>query len=249
MTLQGKIALVTGARGIGAACAQTLAAQGAHVIVTYKQNQAAADHLITMISEAGGHAEAYQVDVIDTNQVNHLVTNISIQHGRLDIVVSNAAVGWLQHSIEQINWDDFSRVVHDELKAAFNLTKAALPLMINQKSGRLIYMASNLASHTLANTVAPSAAKAALVAFMRNVASEYGPYGITANAVAPAMVSTEHNQYLPSVVLDAITNYTPLRRIAAPRDVAGVVAFLAGEDGAFMTGGYLLMDGGKTLAA
>ena len=110
-------------------------------------------------------------------------------------------------------------------------------------------MASNLATHTLSNTLASSTAKAALLAFMRNMAAEYGPYGITANAVAPAMVSTEHNQYLPHAALQAIEAFTPLRRIAAPEDVAAAVAFLASDDSAFMTGSCLVLDGGKTLAA
>ncbi|MEP6988594.1 MAG: SDR family oxidoreductase, partial [Chloroflexota bacterium] len=169
--------------------------------------------------------------------------------GRLDILVSNAAVGWMVKPFEQLEWSEFASVVDSELKAAFNLTQAVLPLMRQQKSGRLIYMSSNLATHTLPDTIASSTAKAGLLSFMRNIAAEFGPLGITANAITPAMVSTEATQYLPPAVSEAIIAYTPLRRIATPEDVAGVVAFLAGEDGRFMTGSALVVDGGKTLLA
>ncbi len=249
MMVDGKVILVTGTRGIGGACAQLLAQRGAKVVVTYKQNREAAEKLMSTIAEKGGEAQAYQADVLDTNQVNQLVDKIGNQYGRLDVLVSNAAVGWLQKSFDQIRWEEFYSEVNHELKAAFDLTKAVLPLMMNQQSGALIYMASNLATHTLTDTIASSTAKAALLAFMRNIASEYGPSGIRANAVCPAMVSTEHNQYLPHAAIEAIKTYTPLRRIATPEEVAGVVAFLASDDSEFMTGRYLLVDGGKTLAA
>jgi 3-oxoacyl-[acyl-carrier protein] reductase len=249
MLLNGKVALVTGARGIGGACASLLAERGADVIVVYKQNQEAADQLVSTIAKNGGKAQAYQTDVLDTVQITHLVDRIRQRYNRLDILVSNAAVGWLEKPFEQLVWQEVEQEINHELKAAFELTKAVLPLMVEQQSGHLIYMASSLASHVLADTLASSMAKAALLAFMRNIAFEYGPQGITANAVAPAMVSTEVNQYMPQAVLDAIKAYTPLRRIATPEEVAGVVAFLASGDSAFMTGTCLTVDGGKILAA
>ncbi len=246
---EGKVALVTGARGIGGACAKLLAERGAQVVVTYKQNKDAADKLVTDIQAAGGKAQTLQVDVLDTAQVKEVVNTIVHTYGRLDILVSNAAVGWMQKPFEGLQWSEFAMVVNNELKAAFDLTQAVLPIMQEQKSGRLIYMSSNLALHTLTDTIASSTAKAGVLAFMRNIAAEYGLYGITANAVAPAMVITESNEYLPQAALDAITAHTPLRRIATPEDVAGVVAFLAGEDGRFMTGGTIVVDGGKSLLA
>jgi 3-oxoacyl-[acyl-carrier protein] reductase len=247
--LSNQVALVTGTRGIGGACARLLAERRSKVVVVYKQNQNAAERLMSSIVTQGGEAEALQADVLDQAQIRNVIAHIRQRYGRLDILVSNAAVGWLEKSLEQLSWEEFSREVNSELKAAFDLTQAVLPMMCEQRFGRLIYMASNLMSHTLPNTIASSTAKAALAAFMRNVASEYGPLGITANAVAPAMVSTEHNQYLPHSTLEAIEHYTPLRRIATPEDVAGVVAFLASPDSAFMTGACLVVDGGKTLAA
>ena len=247
--IKGQIALVTGARGIGGACARLLAERGAQVVVTYKQNKNAADTLVADIKATGGKIQALQVDALDSAQVKAMVDHINQTYARLDIVVNNAAVGWMQKPFEQLEWQEFATVVNSELKAAFDLTKAVLPIMKQQKSGRLIYMSSNLAIHTLTDTIASSTAKAGLLAFMRNIAAEFGPHGITANAIAPAMVITESNQYLPKAAIEAITAYTPLRRIATPEDVAGVVAFLAGEDGRFMTGSTLVVDGGKTLLA
>lgn len=156
-------------------------------------------------------------------------------------------MGWLEKPFDQIGWK-VCAVEVDELKAAFDLTQLALPLMQRQHSGRLIYMASNLATHTLSNTLASSTAKAALLAFMRNMAAEYGPYGITANAVAPAMVSTEHNQYpmLHSRQLKPLHLCGGLqRRKMSPPLLHSLPATTA----CLLTGSCLVLDGGKTLAA
>jgi 3-oxoacyl-[acyl-carrier protein] reductase len=249
MMVEGQIALVTGARGIGGACAKLLAERGVQVVVTYKQNKDAAEKLITDIQAKDGRAQAMRLDVLDAEQINSVVEHIQQTFGHLDILVSNAAVGWMEKPFEQLAWSEFASVIDSELKAAFLLTKAVLPLMRSQKSGRLIYMSSNLAMHTLQDTIASGTAKAGLLSFMRNIAAEFGPCGITANAIAPGLVITESNQYLPHAAIEAITAYTPLRRIALPEDVAGVVAFLAGEDGRYMTGSTLVVDGGKGLLA
>lgn len=249
MSLQGQVALVTGARGIGGASARVLAQRGAVVVATYKQNQQAAEQLVQTISAEGGAAQGRQLDVLDAEAVNRVVADIQRQYGRLDILVSNAAVGWVEKPFAELHWGELIGVVHDELQAAFNLTQAVLPIMQAQRSGCIIYMASKLATHTLPDTVASSTAKGALVALMRNIAAAYGPEGITANAIAPGLVLTDVNADMPQQAIEAIRAGTPLRRIASPEDVAGVVAFLAGPDGRFMTGSYLLLDGGVSLAA
>ena len=249
MMLSNKVALVTGARGIGGATAKLLAARGANVMVIYRQNGAAAQALIDEIVANGGRAQAMQADVLEDAQVAHVVSAIQQQWGRVDILVSNAGGGWMEKPFDQLSWLDYAGVIDSELKAAFGLTKAILPMMMAQQAGRLIYMASSLAHHVLPDTVASSTAKAALLAFMRNMAVEAGPFNITANAIAPAMVMTEGNAYMPHAALQAITARTPLQRLALPEEVAGVVAFLAGEDSRFVTGTCLTVDGGISLHA
>ena len=249
MTLSEQVALITGARGIGGASAKLLAARGANVVVAYRQNEDAATALVAEITAAGGKATAFQCDVLAREQVDALVVEIQKRWGRLDILVSNAGGGWLEKPLAEIGWQEYIDVVDSELKAAFDLTKAILPMMKAQQAGRLIYMASNLANHVLPETVASSCAKAALVALMRNVAVEVGPFGITANAILPALVMTESTAYMPQVAQQAIIARTPLRRIATPAEIAGVVAFFASADSRFVTGASLVVDGGIALHA
>ncbi len=249
MSLEGKVALVTGARGIGGACAGLLAQHSAHVVVVYRENAQAAERLIASICEAGGTARAAQCDVLDPVQVAHLVMQIQDADGRLDVLISNAAVGWVEKPFQTIEWPEYIGVVENELKAAFTLTKEVLPMMIEQQSGRLIYMASSLAMHALDDAIASSSAKGALVSFMRNIAAEYGPSGITANAIAPGFVLTETNQFVPPEQVRYIRQRTPLRRVATPVDIAQTVAFLASEEGGFITGSYQVIDGGISILA
>ena len=247
MTLSGKVVLVTGARGIGGASAKLLAARGAQVVVAYRQNQVAAEALIAEIVAASGRAEAIQCDVVTDAQVDALLATIQQRWGRVDILVSNAGGGWLEKPWAETSWQEYIGVVDRELKAAFGLTRAILPMMQAQRAGRLIYMASNLAERVLPKTVASSTAKAALLALVRNVAVEAGPFGITANAIMPGMVMTESNAYAPQAALEAIATRTPLRHIATPEEIAGVIAFFASEDSRFVTGTCLIVDGGMSL--
>ena len=248
MNYEGKVAIITGSsRGIGAACAKLLGSRGARVVVNYLRDADRAEQIVAAIRNTGGEAIAVQADVHHTADVNHLVSVTLEAYQRVDILVSNAPSAWVEKSFQEIEWPEMLRVLESEMKAVFDITKAVLPAMIAQKHGHLIYMASDLARHPVAGALASGTAKAALISFVRYLAKELGQYEITANAVAPGLVETEMNQYMPQEVKQQIAALTPLQRLCQPDDVAGVVAFLASDDSKFMTGGYLPVSGGMTM--
>ena len=255
MTL--KTALVTGGgRGIGAAISKLLAARGANVIVNYLSNKESAERVVSEIrankdaSHVGvGDGLAIQADVRDTNQVQHMVEEAIKQYGDIDILVSNANVSqYVLKPFLDTTWDDFSQRFSDEMKAAYEVTRAALPAMIKKHYGKLIYITSGSARYTMPNgAIAFATAKSALVAFSRYIAQEFGKEGITANVVAPGLTETDSNRYMPQEAKQQIASLTALGRVAKPEDVAGAVAFLASDDGNHVTGTYTPVDGGFIL--
>jgi 3-oxoacyl-[acyl-carrier protein] reductase len=248
-SLQDQVAIVTGgSRGIGAACARLLASRGAHVVASYLKQADRAEQLVAEIRAAGGDARAIQSDIRDADQIKHLVDDTIAAYGRVDIVVSNAPVGWAGKTFRDISWDEYRGVVDGELAAAFALTKATVATMTAQKRGRLIYISSGLATHhPIPGKLAAATAKTSLSMFVRYMAEELGPSGITANIVAPGLVETEINQDMPPEEKAQIAAMTPLRRLAQAEDVARVVGFLAGEDGGFVTGITIPVNGGLAM--
>ena len=248
-SLQGQVAIVTGgSRGIGGACSRLLASRGVRVVLCYLNQADRAEKLVAEIREAGGDALAVQSDIRDSEQIRHLFEQTIATYHRIDIVVSNAPVGYVGKSFREISWEEYRSVVDGELKAAFEVTKAAMAAMTAQRHGRLIYISSGRAKqHPVPGKLANATAKASLVTFVRYIAEELGSSGITANAVAPGLVETENNQDMPKEEKAQIAAMTPLRRIASPEDIAGVVAFLAGEDGGFLTGITIPVEGGLAM--
>lgn len=249
MSLDGQVAIVTGgSRGIGAASSRLLASRGARVVLTYREQADRAEALVAEIRTAGGEAMALRSDVRDTDQIRQLAEHTIATYGRVDILVSNAPVGWSGKSFREISWDEFRSVVDGELKAAFELTRSVLPTMTAQRRGRLIYLSSGLATHhPIPGKLAAATAKASLAMFVRYLAEELGASGITANAVAPGLVETEVNADMPAAEKAQIAAVTPLRRLASPEDVAKVVGFLAGDDGGFLTGITIPVNGGLAM--
>ncbi len=247
MNLQGKVALVTGGgRGIGAATAKLLAARGARVAVNYLSNAQAAEGVVTEIRADLGETYAIQADVRDEQQVARLVASVIDTYGRLDILVSNAAMRSRFAPFEQMAWEEFSQRVNDELQAAFRVTQAVLPVMTRQQYGRLVYVGSEHANGpALPGAIAHGTAKAALVTFVKYLAYELGPRGITANVVSPGGVLTEGSAaFLPAAFTQRMAAAIPLGRRARPEDIASVIAFFADDDSGFMTGTCTPVTGG-----
>lgn len=246
MSLEGKVALITGGgRGIGAATARLLAARGAKVVVNYLRNQEAAQQVIDGIKAQGGEATAVRANVQERERVRELVAKTLDIYGPIDILVSNAPTNFHPKPIVQLSWEEFFHPVEGELKAAFELTQAVVPAMIERHYGRLIYTASNMAKQpSFPGGGAVGTAKAGLIAFAKYVAQELGPHGITANVVSPSMVETDLSSRTPQQARQQMAALTPLRRIAQPEDIARVIAFYADDDSRFMTGTTSIVSGG-----
>lgn len=244
--LENKVALVTGAsRGIGREIALTLAKKGATVIVNYMGSEEKAREVAALIAENGGSAEIYGCDVSDFEQCSIMIGDIIKKYGRLDILVNNAGItrdGLLMKMSEA----DFSRVIDVNLKGAFNTVRHASRYFLKQRSGRIINISSVSGVAGNAGQANYSAAKAGIIGLTKSVAKELGSRGITANAVAPGFIETDMTDAMPEKAKEAVQAQITLGRIGKPADVAGVVAFLASEEAAYITGQVIAVDGGMT---
>jgi 3-oxoacyl-[acyl-carrier protein] reductase len=241
--LEGQTAIVTGsARGIGAAIAERLAADGAAVVVNYSRSAAAAESVAGRIRKGGGKALVVKADVGDPSQTKSLVERTIAELGRVDIVVNNAV---------SITLEPVSDVDHETMRAQFAtnvfgplaLLQAALPHL--SRGARVINVTSIVQMFPLPGATAYAAAKGALDAMTRVWAAELGPKGITVNAVAPGPVETDaFRANANDEMKRTFIARTPLGRLGAPSDVADVVALLASPDAAFVTGHVLVASGG-----
>jgi NAD(P)-dependent dehydrogenase (short-subunit alcohol dehydrogenase family) len=241
-----KVALVTGAsRGIGAATATVLAQRGFRVVVNYRSSAGEAQDVAGTITSGGGHATAIRADVTDADDVAAMVDEIERRWGGIDVVVHNALIPFTVMSFHDVTWEQLGGKVDRELRAAFLLTKAVVPGMFSRKYGRLVYLSTGLSRRPRAGMIALGTAKAALDQFVRFVALEVAPYGITANLVAPATV--DETKITGQLTADQIAHLganNPMGRLVRPDEVAKTVAFLASEESGFTTGHYLAVNGG-----
>lgn len=239
-----KTAVVTGAsRGIGAAAARALAAQGCRVAVCCRERIADAGAVAAGIRAAGGTAHAFCADVSDEAAVQAMFDEIRRTLGEPDILVNNAGIAWqkLFTDVTAAEWDAMFGVC---VKGAFHCCQAVLPHMIRQKWGRIINVSSMWGQVGASCEVPYSAAKAALIGLTKALAKEEGPSGITVNCVAPGVVDTDMMAAFSKKEKAALAGETPLGRLGTPDDVAAAIAFLASEAGAFFTGQVLCPNGG-----
>jgi 3-oxoacyl-[acyl-carrier protein] reductase len=242
----GRVALVTGASsGIGAATARLLAARGMRVVVNFLRSNTAAEEVVAGIDAAGGHAMAVQADVREPTAVQSLIEQIPAAWGGIDVLVHNALTPYAIKPFEDMTWEELGGKLDDEMRAAFVVTKAVLPAMIGQGSGRIIYLGTGLSRWPREGMIALGTAKAALAQFARYLAQELGPRGITVNVVEPGPVEdTRMAGVLEEDSKRRQVAATPMGRLARTSDVARAVAFYAGEDNSFMTGTTSVVNGG-----
>ncbi len=243
--LTGKSALITGgSRGIGKAISLALAGQGAAVAVNYVANKDAADEVVAEITGNGGKAIALQGDVADDGA--RLVDETKEQLEGIHILVNNAGLTQdnLMLRMSEEAWD---RVMAVDLRGAFLTTKAALRPMIRQRWGRIINIASVAGLVGNAGQANYAAAKAGLIALTKSVAKEVASRNITANAVAPGLVTTELTADLTEEQEQAVLQLAPLGRPATPEEIAPAVVYLASEEAAYVTGSVLTIDGGLVM--
>ncbi|MFP4120912.1 3-oxoacyl-[acyl-carrier-protein] reductase [Coleofasciculus sp.] len=244
--LSDRVAIVTGAsRGIGRAVALTLAAEGAKVVVNYASSSGAADEVVAGITEAGGDAIALQADVSKLEEVETLVKETKDKFGRLDVLVNNAGIT-RDTLLMRMKPDDWQAVIDLNLTGVFFCTRAASKIMLKQKSGRIINIASVAGQMGNPGQANYSAAKAGVIGFTKTVAKELAPRGITVNAVAPGFIETDMTKDIKS---EDIIKYIPLGRYGKPEEIAGMVRFLAADPAAaYITGQVFNVDGGMVMA-
>jgi 3-oxoacyl-[acyl-carrier protein] reductase len=237
-------ALVTGAsRGIGAAIARALAAEGWPLGVNYRSDQEGANAVVSQIEAAGGRALAVGGDVADPEAVDHVFSQLEQRFGPVLVLVNNAGVRADGLSM-QLDDDEWEHVLATNLSGAFRTTRRALKGMMRARHGRVINIASVVGGvRGNAGQANYAASKAGLVGLTRTVAAEVARRGVTVNAVAPGLVETELTEGIDQQrFLDAV----PARRAGTPEEIAACVRFLASEDAAYVTGTTLTVDGGLT---
>lgn len=245
MRLQDRVAMVTGAGGgIGRATALRLAAEGARVVALDWSEQAAAETAREM-REAGGRALGVVADVSSRADVQAAVDRALAEFGRLDILVNNAAIN-RDAMMYKMTDEQFDQVVAINLKGSWLCAQIASVPMVQQKWGRIINTSSVGIRGNIGQTNY-AAAKAGIVGLTRTMALELARYGITVNAVAPGCTDTAMTAGMPPHIKEATLKAIPLGRIAQPSDIAGVHAFLASDDAAYITGQLLWCDGGFSI--
>nr|WP_308536571.1 3-oxoacyl-[acyl-carrier-protein] reductase [uncultured Prevotella sp.] len=245
--LNGKTALITGAaRGIGNAIAMKFAKEGANIAFTdlaIDENAKAAEVEITAL---GVKCKGYASNAADFTQTEEVVKLIKEDFGTIDILVNNAGItkDSLMLRMTEAQWD---AVIGVNLKSAFNFIHACLPIMLRQRKGSIINMASVVGVHGNAGQANYAASKAGMIALAKSIAQEMGPKGIRANAIAPGFIDTAMTQQLSEDIRKEWTNKIPLRRGGTTEDIANTALFLASDLSAYVSGQVIQVDGGMNM--
>lgn len=243
--LSGKVALVTGAtRGIGRGIALALAAAGARVIVTGR-DEASGAKVVADIAAIGGIGNCLSADLFDEDAVDTLIGRAIAVHGQLDILVNNAGID-ADAPAHGYDLDAWRRVLRFNLEVPFRLSQKAAEHFLDRDGGVIVNIASVLAFVTVPEAVSYAAAKHALLGLTKTLAIEWGKKGIRVNAVAPGLIQTDMtaNVWESEIGSDYVTRRIPLGRIGQPRDIGGAVVFLASDAADFIHGETIAVDGG-----
>ncbi len=245
--LEGRVAVITGAaRGIGYAIAESLARQGANVVIAdmhFDGAQSAAKNIESVYSRK---TLALSVNVSDIESAKNMIEQVITEYGRLDILVNNAGItrDTLIMRMEENDWD---AVIDVNLKGVFNCSKAAVRQMMKQRYGRIINISSVSGQAGQIGQTNYSASKAGVIGFTKALAREVASRQITVNAVAPGFIPTALTENLAPDLKDMILRATPLGRMGKPEEIASAVIFLASDEASYITGQVLAVDGGMVM--
>jgi 3-oxoacyl-[acyl-carrier protein] reductase len=247
MRLKDKVALITGgARGIGRAIALLFAKEGADIAIA-DINIKEAEKTSQEIAALGRRSLALELDVTASKKVEEAINKILDKLGKVDILVNNAGIT-KDNLILRMSEQEWDAVLAVNLKGTFNCTKALAKVMIKQRSGRIINIASIIGMIGNPGQSNYSASKAGIIALTKTTAKELSSRNITVNAVAPGFIQTEMTAGLPEDLKQKMLAAIPLGKFGSPEDVAGVCLFLASEDSGYITGQTIVVDGGMVMA-
>ena len=243
-TLEGKIALITGAsKGIGRAIANTFAEHGANIAFTYLSSVEQGESLVDELKAKGVDAKGYRSDASNLEAAQELITDVIQDFGKFDILINNAGITRdnLIMRMSESEWDDIMEI---NLKSCFNTVKAAFRPLMKQRSGSIINMSSVVGIKGNLGQANYAASKAGIIGFSKSVALEVGSRGIRCNVVAPGFIETEMTAGLDEKVVQTWRDAIPLKRGGSPEDVANACVFLASDYSTYITGQVLQVNGG-----
>jgi 3-oxoacyl-[acyl-carrier protein] reductase len=247
MRFEGKTAIVTGgSRGIGRACVARLAAEGAKVALLYNRNPQAAEALLAELNCPAGQLRALQADVRDLTRAHQIVDQLFEEWGKIDVLVNSAGIvqDGLLGAMTAEQWRD---VVETNLGGTFNYCHAVTQPMMMMRKGSIVNLSSTAAEFAARGQVNYAASKGGIDGLTRALAKELAPRNVRVNAVAPGMIDTDMSQVVRGIAGEQIKKVIPLKRIGQPQEIAAVVAFLASDEAAYLTGQVVRVDGGLSL--
>ena len=246
MDLRGKVAIVTGAaRGIGKSIAMKLALAGANVVIADVEEEMAKS-AAKEISQKGSETISVMVNVSSLSSVEEMVKKTLDKFGRIDILVNNAGVT-RDALVMRMKEEDWNLVLDVNLKGAFNCIKVVSPIMVKQRAGKIVNIASIVGISGNAGQANYSASKGGLIALTKTCAKEFASRQINVNAVAPGFIETSMTERLPAEVKERLSSQIPFGKIGKPEDVASAVLFLVSEEAAYITGEVVKVDGGMAM--
>ena len=189
----------------------------------------------------------FQADVTQKDQIDAMIRSIGEKFGAVDVLVNNAYFPFEVGPLHELSWENFHQAIEHELAAFYHCARACVPGMIEKKSGRIIVVSSRLAQQPLPRMGAYAAAKSALESMANTMAIELGPLGIAVNVVTPAFTLTDASMIMPEEYRERVRQTRPLKKHLYPEDVAGAIAFLAGDEASMLTGSHILITGGSHL--
>ena len=242
--LDGKIVLVTGgSRGIGRACAEAFAEQGATVIVNYVKGEAAAREVADAIQAKGGKADIAGFDVADTKATEAAMDELIKRHGKLDVLVANAGIA-IDGLLLRLRDEDLTRLFDVNVKGALTCARVATKSMMRSKTGRVIFLSSIVGEMGNAGQTAYAATKAAVIGAAKSIAREFASRNITVNVVAPGFIDTDMTSTMTEPMKEQMLKAIPLGRTGKAREIAAACVYLASDEAAYVTGQVLRVNGG-----